>query len=64
MLPRRLKGSSGAARFTDAKPGLEGIVKLECMDGPPWAEAWSNINFLLSETLRSQFEPENIVQLE
>jgi hypothetical protein len=64
MLPRRLKASSGSARFTDAKSGLDAMVKFECVDGPPWAEAWSNINFLLSETLRSQFDPENIVKLE
>jgi hypothetical protein len=64
MLPRRLKASSESARFTDAKSGLDAMVKFECLDGPPWVDAWSNINFLLSETLRSQFEPENIVQLE
>jgi hypothetical protein len=64
MPPRRLKASSGVARFTDAKSGLDAMVRFECMDGPPWPEAWSNINFLLSETLRSQFEPKNIVKLE
>lgn len=64
MLPRRLKASSRAARFTDAESGLDAMVKFECMDGLPWPEAWSNINFLLSETLRSHFEPKNIVKLE
>jgi hypothetical protein len=58
------KADKKVALYADAKPGFNTLVERECLDGPLGDTTWSNVNWFLAETLRSQYEVNNIVRLE
>ncbi|HEY4739235.1 MAG TPA: hypothetical protein VIH76_01425 [Candidatus Acidoferrales bacterium] len=64
MFPKTLRVTSNAARFIRAKSNLDTVVQFEWEDGQPGLDTWGNVNFILAETLRAQYEVKNIVRLE
>ena len=69
MSPRQIRSSNMPARFQGWSDGSEEfdhdtLVTLEWIGGPPSGTEWSNVNFILAETLREKFDSRKIVKLQ
>ena len=68
MSPERIRLHSTRARFHGWRQhgavDHDTLVTVEWIGGPPSGTEWSDVQFILAETLRNKFDPRKIVKLE